>query len=129
MDKLLRRFFEAVSLCTGAQAIKPRLADAWVQHLDAIDPGKLPPGLRVKFRQLRTAMYREQPMPGEHVARASVRKMSQKQAAEHTRTIAAIYSELTRIQFENQSPVTQPASQGTTASDSDYDAGNETLLN
>ena len=74
MDNLLRRFFEAVSLCTGERAIKPRLADAWVQHLDAVDPGRLPAGLRVQFRQLRTAMYREQPMPGEHAARASVRK-------------------------------------------------------
>lgn len=127
MDILRRRFFMAVTRCTGEHAIKPRLADAWIEHLDLIDADSLPPRLQQEFRRLRAAMYKELPMPGEHTARASIRKMSQKQAAGYTQRITDLFRELMTEQFSEQ--ISKAEQQVNPAAEATYSPPTETMLN
>jgi hypothetical protein len=94
MDVLSNRFFLAITLCTGDGAIKPRLSQAWIEQLDEISPAELPSSIRKDFLHLRKAMYAEIPLANEHAAQASIRKLSVKQAVEHTRVITAMFREL-----------------------------------
>ena len=97
MTKLTQQFFKALSVCVGDEPIKARLSQAWTKHLDSIDCDNMPRSIRADFRELRTAMYQETPRSGEHPAHASVRKMSAKQAAYHSRTIASIFGLLSML--------------------------------
>lgn len=97
MTKLTQQFFNALSICVGEQPVKRRLASAWVTHLDGINSQELPQVVRREFHKLRAAMYTELPRPGEHAADASVRKMSARSAAYHSRTIVSIYGLLSMI--------------------------------
>jgi hypothetical protein len=94
MNALSNRFFLAITLCTGDGAIKPRLSQAWIEQLDEISPDELPSSLAKDFLHLRKAMYAEIPLANEHAAQASIRKMSVKQAVEHTRIITVMFREL-----------------------------------
>ena len=94
MNALSNRFFLAITLCTGDGAIKPRLSRAWIEQLDEISPAELPSSLAKDFLHLRKAMYAEIPLANEHAAQASIRKLSVKQAVEHTRIIAVMFREL-----------------------------------
>ena len=94
MTEITRQFFQALSVCVGDESIKFRLACAWETYLDKIDCEDLPQPVPAEINQLREAMYKEKPGGGEHPARASVRKMSARDAAECTRTIASIYGVL-----------------------------------
>jgi hypothetical protein len=94
MNALSNRFFLAITLCTSDRAIKPRLAQAWIEQLDEITPAELPSSIRKDFIQLRKCMYAETPLANEHAAQASIRKISVKQAVEHARVITAMFREL-----------------------------------
>ena len=97
MTKLTQHFFKALAVCVGDQPVKKRLASAWVTHLDCINSQELPQAIRREFHKLRAAMYTELPIPGEHAADASVRKMSARAAAYHARTIVSIYGLLSML--------------------------------
>ena len=66
-------------------SVKDRLADAYATHLIQVDVEDLPESLRDDFECLCQAMRREQPLPRESAIRASVRKMSNEEAARHAR--------------------------------------------
>lgn len=97
MRELCNRFFLAITLCTGEQSVKPRLAQAWIEQLDAVDPSSLPSSVRDDFQLLRDTMYAESPLPEEHAAHASVRKMSARQAADCMELIVVMFRNLTAI--------------------------------
>jgi hypothetical protein len=94
MKALSNRLFLALTLCTGDGPIKARLAQAWIDQLDEINPAELPRSICKDFIALRKAIYAETPLPTEHAAQASVRKMSTKQAVEHARTITTMFRTL-----------------------------------
>jgi hypothetical protein len=98
MNFLTHRFFSAVRICSGDLTIKQRLINAWMEHLDEIDPADMPQCQRQNFAELRKEMYERNPLPEETAPQASVRKMSVRQVAAHTDLIIAIYAELVRIQ-------------------------------
>ncbi len=72
----------ALKLSQGG-AIKDRLFEAYTCHLSQLDQQGIPAELREDFEALCTAMQREQPLPRETVARASVRKMSNEEVVRH----------------------------------------------
>jgi hypothetical protein len=100
MSILSNRFLAAVRLCIGPQPIKLRLAKAWSEHLDNLDPYDLPANLQADFIELRRVMYGRQPLPAETAPQASIRKMSTAEAAGHAGTIMALYSQLVQSQAE-----------------------------
>ena len=98
MKTLTYRFFSAVRICTSDLTIKQRLAKAWIEYLDEIEPNDLPQCQRPKFIELRENMYERQPLNEESAPQASIRKMSARQVVSQTGLIIEIYAELVRIQ-------------------------------
>ena len=94
MNQICDHFYRAIVLCTGESNVKARLADAWVMHLDKIRLNQLPEVIHTQFAGLREIMYSVNAMPGEHPARAAVRKMSTKDAAGHAKTLLILYRQL-----------------------------------
>jgi len=121
MNFLTHRFFSAVRICSGDLTIKQRLINAWMAHLDDINPADMPQCQRQNFTELRKVMYERNPLPQETAPQASVRKMSVRQVAAHTDLIIAIYAELVKIQ---SSPVLKNE-----ASDNNIGSGVVTTLN
>ena len=129
MHALSNRFFLAITLCTGDGAIKPRLSQAWIEQLDEISPAELPPSLANDFLNLRKAMYAETPLANEHAAQASIRKMSVKQAVEHTRIIAVIFRELASANETDMNMDIKYESEPGSKTDIHYDQDNSQHLN
>jgi len=94
MDNLLDLLQQATITLSQCGSVKDRLADAYATHLIQVDVEDLPESLRDDFECLCQAMRREQPLPRESAIRASVRKMSNEEAARHAalvvRTFAAV---------------------------------------
>ncbi len=97
MRQLSKRFQVAAEICVGAESVKQRLVEAWTTALEDIGISELPEQLRPEFLRLREAMNTASPQPHECAARASVRKMSQQEAARHTQRILQLTQQLLRI--------------------------------
>ncbi len=97
MRKLSERFQAAVEICVGAAPVKERLVEAWVTALEDTGISELPEQLRPEFLRLREAMNAARPQPHESEAHASVRKMSQTEAARQTQRILQLTQNLLRI--------------------------------
>jgi hypothetical protein len=90
-----QRFAEAVHALIGDGPVKQRLATAYAAHLaDLADAADLPAALRREFAELQSALTRIAPCGSETRVRASVQKMSAKEAAGHAATILKLYVEL-----------------------------------
>ncbi len=127
MQQLCNRFFQAITLCTGDRAIKPRLAQAWIEQLDDISPSKIPRSIRKDFEYLRSAMYVETPLANEHAAQASVRKMSAQEAAAHTATIVSMFRALVSVNNVSAKITRRPKLGG--KADISYERDDSQLLN
>lgn len=96
MDNLLDLLLQATVTLTQGGTIKDRLADAYAAHLIQIDSEDLPEHLRSEFDALCCAMRRERPQPRESAIRASVRKMSNEDAARHAAAVVKIFAGVAR---------------------------------
>jgi hypothetical protein len=89
-----QRFAEAVHALIGDGPVKQRLATAFAAHLADLADADLPAALRREFAELQSALTRIAPCGSETRVRASVQKMSAKEAAGHAATILRLYVEL-----------------------------------
>lgn len=96
MDNLLDLLQQAAVTLAQGGAIKDRLAEAYASHLIQIDPDDLPDHLRAEFESLCAAMRRERPLPRESAIRASVRKMSNEEAARHAAAVVKVFAGVAR---------------------------------
>lgn len=96
MENLLDLLEKAAQTLTQAGSIKERLADAYDRHLSQIDADELPDSMRDEFLTLCGALRREQPLPRESAIRASVRKMSNDEAARHAARVVMIFAAVAR---------------------------------
>lgn len=94
MSLFEQRFAAAVETLIGEGPVKQRLAAAYSLHLADLTDADLPSGLRRDFGDLQSAMTRVAPAGYETRVRASVQKMSAKDAAAHAATIVKLYVEL-----------------------------------
>ena len=94
MSPFVQRFAEAVQNLIADGPIKQRLASAYALHLAELADVELPAALRRDFGELQAAMSRIEPVGSETRVRASVRKMSTDEAANHAATIVRLYVEL-----------------------------------
>lgn len=90
------RFHAALAVLTGHGHIKQRLIKAYEEHLVDIDEDELPIAVKQTLIDLRQSMHRVTPLCGESAVCASVRKMSPDDAAECTRQVLELFSELSR---------------------------------
>lgn len=96
MDNLFDLLQQATITLSQGGAIKDRLADAYAQYLIQIDSEDLPEPLRAEFNALCAAMRRERPQPRESAIRASVRKMSNEEAARHAAVVVKTFAGIAR---------------------------------
>lgn len=96
MNDVLDQLQQATLKLSQAGAIKDRLADAYTAHLANIDVNEIPERHRAAFSELRVALHRERPLPRESVVRASVRKMSNEEAARLAALVVQVFTTLAR---------------------------------
>jgi hypothetical protein len=96
MDSALDLLQQAAVKLSQSGSIKERLADAYAAHLSDLDLNELPDAVRSEFSKLSVAMQRERPLPRESVVRASVRKMSNEEAAYFAALVVRSFCALAR---------------------------------
>jgi hypothetical protein len=93
MTDLNRRLEAAVLSLTGQGPIKDRLSAAYCSYLEDIVVSELP-ALGEEFGAMIQALHRAQPLPGESVVRASVRKLSNQEACNYAGLVVRLYGTL-----------------------------------
>src|SRR5690606_31714238 len=94
MTHLVDRFANAVGVLVGDAPIKLRLVQAFAEHLTDVRDAELPPDLREQFKTLQEALTRVAPAGRESRLKATVQKMSGREAAAHAAAIAKLYGKL-----------------------------------
>ncbi len=97
MTNHVDRFFAAVTVLAGDGPVKQRLIRAYTDNLADIDEDELPVALKERFAEARRRMHSVAPLNGEGPIRASVRKMSTKEASECAVALVQLYGELARL--------------------------------
>lgn len=96
----------ALSLARSG-TIKDRLTNAYRNHLALMDTQELPAAVREEFRACHDALTREPPLRGEDAIRATVRKMSNREANEIASSIVHMFASLMRESARESSPAMQ----------------------
>ncbi len=91
-------------------SLKDRLSEAYQRHLSQLDVDQLPEPYRNEFVALCAAMQREQPLPRENAARASVRKMSADEANRYAGLIVQVFGATASALSAGRSPARPSAS-------------------
>lgn len=91
MAALWDDFHAAVRVLVGTGPIKQRLIDAYRNHLSVLREHDLPDSLQARFAALRSAMHEAPATGGLTAPEASVRKMSEKNAADHATAILGMF--------------------------------------
>jgi hypothetical protein len=79
-----------------AGSIKDRLIDAYRNHLALMNAEDLPEALRADFRACHDALTHERPLRGEDAVRATVRKMSGREAEDVARSVVLLFAAAAR---------------------------------
>jgi len=87
-------FHAAMQLLVGSGQVKSRLIEAYRRHLAPLREPDLPESIRAPFSRLKAAMHEGHAAGGMSAPEASVRKMSEKDAAEHAAAILDMFAAL-----------------------------------
>lgn len=88
------RLRDAVTVLAGHGPVKQRLAEAYQNHLRMLDPDDLPRDLREPFDSLASALQSAPRVGSMDSVAASVRKMSDHEAARHAQAIVHLFAGL-----------------------------------
>lgn len=94
MQTSWERFRDAVAVLAGGGPVKQRLADAYQQHLRDLDPEDLPRELRAPHAALVASLQCGPRIGTLDLVVASVRKMSEADAARHAQSIVHMFAGL-----------------------------------
>ncbi len=94
MWDLTARLEAAALSLTGPGHIKDRLFEAYCRHLEDIQESDLPGELGPQFAAMIQALHRARALPGDHVVRASVRKLSNDEAHRYAELVVRLYGML-----------------------------------
>lgn len=109
MNTTLDLFEAATVSLTRPTPIKDRLTDAYRNHLAFVNEHDLPSDVCEEFRALIFTMTREPPMlRGEDALRATVRKMSNNDAAELASAVVRMFSAVSRASAEAARQTPEP---------------------
>jgi hypothetical protein len=81
----------------SADSVKQRVTNAFSKHLEDMDVGSLPVELRPRYLDLVTRLTRVPPLRGETAVAATVRKMSNEEAAECAQQIVELLAEAATV--------------------------------
>lgn len=96
MTDLNGRLEAAALSLTGQGPIKERLSAAYCTYLQDIKDADLP-ALGAEFAEMIQALHRARALPGDDVVRASVRKLSNKEACEYAGLVVRLYGTLAGV--------------------------------
>jgi hypothetical protein len=97
-------FHAAMQLLVGTGHVKPRLLDAYRRHLAPLREPDLPESIRERFLMLKAAMHEVHAAGGMSAPEASVRKMSEKDAAGHAAGILEMFAALSALDEHETAP-------------------------
>jgi hypothetical protein len=97
-------FDGAVRVLVGCGPVKQRLIEAWRDHLAPLHDKDVPEALRADLGVLRAAMHSSPATGGMGAAEVSVRKMSEKEAAEHAVRVLDMHLQLASNEAEAGNP-------------------------
>lgn len=97
-------FHAALQVLVGTGTVKQRLVDAYRHHLAALREHDLPEAVRDQFVALRAVMHEAPATGGMTAPEASVRKMSDKDAAAHASAILEMFSALSALNESESAP-------------------------
>jgi hypothetical protein len=104
MSNAWENFFAATAMLASAGPIKQRLAEAYRQHLAALDQDDLPKEIREEFSSVSNCMQCVRPMRGESAIQATVRKMSDIEAGRLAMRIVSMLGVIARQQNVQRAP-------------------------
>ena len=105
-------FLNAAQDLSSAGTVKQRLIDAYARNLANLSNDDIPRELREEFAALESALCSTRPMRGETALQATVRKMSDRQAAQHAAQIIAMFGALARFQIVGRQPMLRAVNSG-----------------
>jgi hypothetical protein len=85
-------------LLVGPGGVKQRLAAAYRTHLADLHPESLPRELRAELASIAQALTHERPVGGLGAIEASVRKMSDAEAASLAARVIGLFGEVSQLQ-------------------------------
>jgi hypothetical protein len=97
MASLSDRLEAAALELSTADAIKDRLYMAWSRHLADLELRDFPREVRDEFEELARALNRERALPGDSTLRASLRKLSNTDAARFAALIVRTYGRVAAL--------------------------------
>ncbi len=105
-------FLSAAQLLSSSGPIKQRLATAYTKHLAAVNCEELPREFRDEFVSIGSSLSAVTPLRGETAVQASIRKMSDFEAAGHALRIINLMGALIRTQIQPRQPVLRAVNSG-----------------
>lgn len=108
MSSLSERLEAAAMALSGPEAIKERLHNAWSAHLADLELRDFPREVRDEFSVMIDALGRERALPGDSVLKASLRKMSNAEAAQYAGLIVRTYGRVAALKSPPVSLVPRP---------------------
>jgi hypothetical protein len=99
MTDLNGRLEAAVLSLAGQGPIKERLSAAYCTYLQDIPEADLP-ALGAEFGQMIQALHRAEALPGDDVVRASVRKLSNREACDYAELLVRLYGALAGLKHQ-----------------------------
>jgi len=102
MTDLTARLEAAALSLAGPGPIKERLTDAY-SHLEDLEATELPV-FGAEFADMIKALHREQPLPGDSVVRASVRKLSSQDVRQYAELLVRLYGMVAGIKHQRSTP-------------------------
>jgi len=97
-------FHAAMLVLVGTGPVKQRLVDAYRHHLATLREHDLPDAVGNQFVTLRAAMHEAPATGGMTAPEASVRKMSEKDAAGHAAAILEMFTVLSALNESESAP-------------------------
>jgi hypothetical protein len=97
-------FHAALQVLVGTGPVKQRLVDAYRRHLVSIHGQDLPDAVRDRFATLHAAMHEAPAAGGMTAPEASVRKMSEKDAAGYAAAILEMFAVLSALDEADTAP-------------------------
>jgi hypothetical protein len=96
MSTTLEQLEAAALSLARSGTIKDRLTDAYRHHLALMNADELPACVREEFLACHDALTRERPLRGEDAVRATVRKMSDREANEIASSVVRMFAAMVR---------------------------------
>ena len=97
-------FHAAMQVLVGTGPVKQRLIDAYRHHLATLREQELPDAVRDRFVALRAAMHEAPATGGLTAPEASVRKMSEKDAAQHAASLLDMFTAMSALNESEGAP-------------------------